>query len=218
MIIAGAKGHASEVIQVLEAVLDEKGLDELFFFDDVSDGDEARLFGRYPVVRSLPGLGPALAADPRFILATGSPASRYALSARLRAAGGQLTSLVAPTVLTGNHGVRLGPGLNLMHYVLITNEVTIGEGTLVNAGAAVHHDVRVGRYNEIGPGARLLGNCRTGDFCRVGASATLLPHVTIGQHVEIGAGAVVTRDVEDHAVAVGVPARILKKRPQPTWL
>jgi sugar O-acyltransferase (sialic acid O-acetyltransferase NeuD family) len=218
MIIAGAKGHAKEVIQVLESVLDAEALGELFFFDDVSAGGPDRFLDQYPIVRSLPALGPALAADPRFVLATGSPASRYVMGRKLQAAGGRLTSVIAPAAVIGKHAVALGMGLNVMHNVFIANEVTIGEGTLLNAGASVHHDARVGRYAEIAPGVRLLGNCRVGDFCRIGASATVLPGVAVGQNVTVGAGAVVVRDLADDSVAVGVPARVIKRLPKPAWL
>ena len=43
----------------------------------------------------------------------------------------------------------------------------------------------------------------------IGSNATILPGITIGENATIGAGAVVTRDVPDYAVAVGVPARIV---------
>jgi UDP-2-acetamido-3-amino-2,3-dideoxy-glucuronate N-acetyltransferase len=43
----------------------------------------------------------------------------------------------------------------------------------------------------------------------IGSNATILPGITIGENAMIGAGAVVTRDVPDYAVAVGVPARIV---------
>jgi UDP-2-acetamido-3-amino-2,3-dideoxy-glucuronate N-acetyltransferase len=43
----------------------------------------------------------------------------------------------------------------------------------------------------------------------IGSNATILPGITIGENALIGAGAVVTRDVPDYAVAVGVPARIV---------
>ncbi|MFC7479987.1 DapH/DapD/GlmU-related protein [Luedemannella flava] len=46
-----------------------------------------------------------------------------------------------------------------------------------------------------------------GRGARVGANVTILPGVRIGAGALIGAGAVVTRDVPDGAVAVGVPAR-----------
>ena len=37
-----------------------------------------------------------------------------------------------------------------------------------------------------------------------------MPGVTIGSRVIIGAGAVVTRDIPDNSVAVGIPARVIK--------
>ena len=43
----------------------------------------------------------------------------------------------------------------------------------------------------------------------IGSNATILPGVTIGEKAIIGAGAVVTHDIPDYAIAVGVPARII---------
>ena len=43
----------------------------------------------------------------------------------------------------------------------------------------------------------------------VGSNATILAGVTIGVNALVGAGAVVTRDVPDYAIVVGVPARIV---------
>jgi UDP-2-acetamido-3-amino-2,3-dideoxy-glucuronate N-acetyltransferase len=43
----------------------------------------------------------------------------------------------------------------------------------------------------------------------IGSNATILPGVTIGESAMIGAGAVVTSDVPDHAIVVGVPARVV---------
>lgn len=46
----------------------------------------------------------------------------------------------------------------------------------------------------------------------IGANVVILPHIKIGNGVIIGAGAVVTRDVEDYSIVVGVPARHLRYR------
>jgi len=45
----------------------------------------------------------------------------------------------------------------------------------------------------------------------VGTNATILPNIVIGKNVYIGAGAVVTKNVEDHTVVVGVPAKPINK-------
>ena len=45
----------------------------------------------------------------------------------------------------------------------------------------------------------------------IGAGAVLLPGATIGRHCTIGANAVVTGIIPDHSVAVGVPARVIRR-------
>ena len=52
---------------------------------------------------------------------------------------------------------------------------------------------------------------KIGDDVWIGANVTILPGVTIGNNVVIGAGAVVTKDIPDNSLAVGVPARVIKE-------
>lgn len=44
----------------------------------------------------------------------------------------------------------------------------------------------------------------------IGAGASILPGVTIGEYAIVGAGAIVTKDVGDYGIAVGVPAKVVK--------
>lgn len=44
----------------------------------------------------------------------------------------------------------------------------------------------------------------------IGAGASILPGVTIGENAIVGTGSVVTKDVPDNAVVVGVPAKVVK--------
>jgi acetyltransferase-like isoleucine patch superfamily enzyme len=50
-----------------------------------------------------------------------------------------------------------------------------------------------------------------GDGSWLGHGSVVLPGVTIGQHVVIGANSVVTKDIPDFSVAVGVPAKVIRR-------
>lgn len=50
-----------------------------------------------------------------------------------------------------------------------------------------------------------------GDQTFIGMHAVILPGVLIGKHCVIGANSVVTDNIPDYSVAVGVPAKVIKK-------
>jgi acetyltransferase-like isoleucine patch superfamily enzyme len=58
-----------------------------------------------------------------------------------------------------------------------------------------------------------------GDGSWLGYGAVVLPGVTIGKHVVIGANSVVTHDIPDYSVAVGSPARVVRRHdPELGWV
>lgn len=50
-----------------------------------------------------------------------------------------------------------------------------------------------------------------GNDCWIGGNTVILAGVTIGKGSTIGAGSIVTRDIPEFSVAVGVPAKVIKK-------
>ncbi|WP_299523563.1 sugar O-acetyltransferase [uncultured Methanobrevibacter sp.] len=89
--------------------------------------------------------------------------------------------------------------------VKIGNYVLIGPNTLITT---VGHPISPkGRRNKIGTTAPIT----IGDDVWIGGNVTILPGVTIGNNVVIGAGAVVSKDIPDNSLAVGVPARVIKE-------
>jgi acetyltransferase-like isoleucine patch superfamily enzyme len=60
-------------------------------------------------------------------------------------------------------------------------------------------------------GATEGGPVRIERDCWIGANVFILPNVTIGRHAVIGANAVVNRDIPAFSVAVGVPARVIRR-------
>lgn len=207
MLLIGAKGHAKEIIDVLDQC---STLKDVSLFDDISKDLPAKLYGRFKIIRTISGVRAEFKKDRRFILALGCPGIRRKMALRFISLGGILSSVVSPRARIGNFEVHIGAGVNIMTGVMVSNSVTIGEGTLLNANSTVHHDTRIGKYCEISPGANITGRCRIGDFCSIGTGAVILPGVELGDNVVVGAGAVVHRNVKASMVVAGVPAKTIR--------
>jgi UDP-2-acetamido-3-amino-2,3-dideoxy-glucuronate N-acetyltransferase len=103
-------------------------------------------------------------------------------------------------------------------HVRLGNNVTVKNGVAIWDGVTIEDDVFVGPNavftNDPNPRAEIKKSrvqllptlVRKG--ATVGANATIVCGTTIGSYAFIAAGAVVTRDVPDHALIVGVPGRI----------
>jgi acetyltransferase-like isoleucine patch superfamily enzyme len=92
----------------------------------------------------------------------------------------------------------------------ITNNVSIGEGVLVNLNSSISHDTLIGNYVEIACGVNISGRCNIADNVFIGSNSVLSPDVLIGENTIIGAGSVVIKDVPANVTIVGNPAKIIK--------
>jgi sugar O-acyltransferase (sialic acid O-acetyltransferase NeuD family) len=93
--------------------------------------------------------------------------------------------------------------------VILTADVTVGRGGLVNLAATLGHGTTAGDWLTVHPGANISGNVTLGNHVTVGSNATILPDLSICDDVTLGAGTVVTRSILEPGTYVGVPARKL---------
>ena len=93
------------------------------------------------------------------------------------------------------------------------------EPWIINIGKNVHitdgtrfitHDGGTLLFRHIVPDLEITKPITIGNNVYIGNNVILLPGVHVGNNVVIGAGAVVSRDIPDNSVAVGVPARVIK--------
>lgn len=106
----------------------------------------------------------------------------------------------------------LGKGTQILAHALVAADTKIGESCIVNHGASVDHECILGIGVHLAPSATLCGCVTLGNNVFIGAGATVLPKVTIGENTVIGAGAIVTKNIPAGVIAVGNPARVIKKR------
>ncbi len=210
MLIIGAGGHAREVLDVFEK---NNEIIKLFFFDDISTDLPQNLYGKYAILRNTIEVKNLFTTDPGFVLGIGNPVIRLKMANKFSDLGGELCSIISSKAVIGSRNVNLASGLNIMHGVIITNDITIGKGTLINANTTIHHNVRIGEYCEISPLCSLTGGVTVGDFSFIGSGVTVIPKVKIGNNCNIGAGSTVINDIPDNSLAVGVPAKVIKKLP-----
>lgn len=103
----------------------------------------------------------------------------------------------------------IGEGSVVMAGAVVNAGTVIGNHSVINTCASVDHECQIGDYVHIAPGAHLCGLIQVGEGTLIGAGASVIPCVKIGRWCTIGAGAAVVSDVPDGATVVGVPGRIV---------
>ena len=97
--------------------------------------------------------------------------------------------------IVGHFSISIGDDVWTGHHVYITDQNHGYE----DVSRPISHQSQEERSVSIGNGSWL------------GHGSIVLPGVTIGEHVVIGANSVVTKDVPSFSVAVGVPARVIRR-------
>lgn len=101
------------------------------------------------------------------------------------------------------------------HYVEIGNNVLFGSKVYISDhGHGTYSGLCVHSSPEEPPTERKLDSDKEviiGDNVWVGDNVTILPNVHIGNGCVIGSNSVVTKDIPDNCIAVGIPARVIKK-------
>ncbi|MGQ9524315.1 MAG: DapH/DapD/GlmU-related protein [Armatimonadota bacterium] len=140
-----------------------------------------------------------------------------------------------------NSGITIGTGVFIGRNTILScknGDITVGDNTMLSFNCEVFSGstVSIGRNCEIAAYTYLIGGdhaysrsdvpvaeqglvsrgISVGDNVWLGAGVKVLDGVSIGRDAIVGAGAVVTQDLPDFSVAVGVPARVVKLRSHET--
>ncbi len=115
--------------------------------------------------------------------------------------------------------ITIGKNVSIMENCQISSclSVAIGDGCLFGANVFVtdnFHGDNSRHQLSISPIERPLyvkGKVEIGNNVWIGRNVCIMPGVTIGDGVVIGANAVVTNNIPDYCVAVGVPAKVIGK-------
>lgn len=109
-------------------------------------------------------------------------------------------------------GVRVGDRCKLQNGVSVFHGFDLEDGVFVGPGAMLLNDKNPRAINPDGTLKRdsdwTVSSGLVAYGAAVGGGAVVLPGVRIGRFALVGSGSVVTRDVPDHAIVAGNPARL----------
>ncbi len=202
ILILGGGGHAKVIYNVLKKI---NQWDILGYCGLTSSDFDLPYLGSNTALASILQTYP----DCHAVLGVGNVTISYkreSLLIMLETIGFKLPPLVSPDAVVARD-VLLGDGTVVMDGVVIQPGTHIGKGCILNTHSSVDHDCEIENFVHIASGAILSGGAKIGSHTLVGAGACIVQYKTIASECLIGAGAVVTQDILEPGLYLGVPAR-----------
>jgi sugar O-acyltransferase (sialic acid O-acetyltransferase NeuD family) len=202
LLIWGAGGHGKVAADTALAM---GSYSRIAFVDD-----DPKMYGASVLGFDVIGGMDAIPAGAEVFIAVGDNLHRAQVAARLEALGVRLATLRHPSATISSFA-SVGEGTLIMPRAVINAGAILGGNCVLNSGAIVEHDCVIDNFVHLSPAACTGGNVHIGEAAHLGIGAIVLPGVSVGARAVVGAGCVVHRNLPENVVAVGVPARIIRR-------
>lgn len=205
--IVGAGGFGREAAWLVERINQKGATWDLRGFVDDNPSLWGCVVGGYQVHGGCPFLG-RCGGDVWAALAVGGVQARREGAGRLAAYGNvHFATLIDPDARIGSRS-SIGEGSVICAGAVITVDATLGAHCIVNLGCTIGHDALIGDFVTVYPSANISGCVRIVDATEIGTGAQLIQGVAVkAENSVIGAGAVVVRDIDAPGTYIGVPAK-----------
>lgn len=203
LLILGAGGHGKVVAQIANLM---KQWDEIAFLDD---NEELKEVNGYKVIDKLRNYKLYKEEYEHAFAAIGNNKFRMDLIDNLLKEGFRIPILIHPFTAISNN-VHIGKGTVIMAGAVINTNTIIGKGCIINTSSSIDHDCVLKDGVHVSPGTHVGGTVNIGKCTWVCVGSSIANNITIGKNVIIAAGAAVTKNVRDNIMVAGVPA-IFKK-------
>ncbi len=211
MVIIGAGVHGREVAEILRHQAEKESEVLTLGFVDDDRSLWHRSIDDIPVLGDWTWFKGVDRSEVGVICASGFSEIRKQMVIRARSHGLSFTNAISPLAnLSPN--ATIGEGVVIYQNSTICRGASIGDHVLINAGSIISHDDTIGSYVTINPGVSLAGSVTLGEGCSLGIGCSVIQGISIGAWSIVGAGAAVIHDLPDNVTAVGVPARMIKKK------
>jgi len=206
-VIIGTGGHARVVLDVLNY---DRNIEVVAFVDKEKHGYDEKIMDTpvlgYPFISSNLFKNKIKGA----IVGVGDNKIRKSYYEEFRDMDIELINAIHPAVHLSRNA-KIGKGVLIAAGATIATGAEIGNNVIVNTGAIIEHEDILEDHVHIAPGTVLAGRVKVKEGAFIGAGCVVKQYVTIGENAIIGAGSVVLEDIPENSVAVGAPAKVIKR-------
>ncbi len=148
--------------------------------------------------------------DLEIVIGIGEPSIREKLFYKIKNDGIKSATLIHPDVYIPSTTV-IGKGTVIQYGCFISTNVIIGDCVLIQAMCAIGHDSKLEEGSIYSSFTCIAGGVKVGRYTYIGINTSVMELINIGDYSILGMGSVVFRDIPSEMIAMGNPARPMKK-------
>ncbi len=206
--VLGIGGSTPVFIDIAEAC--DYKIAGLYHYNDERTGENDH---GYPILGSFEDLYQSDIKGKMFLLSQGDMKIREEVTNKIKQLGGLIPTLVHPTSVISKYAKISNKGVIIGANCIVQADSVIKSNAVLWDMALVCHQTIIGNYCFVGPKALVGAHIEVQDFAFIGQDSLLVSGKvgTMGANSLLGAGAVLTKELPANVVAVGNPARVIKK-------
>ena len=206
--IYGAGGLGREVYELASLInAHDRRWNKIIFIDDSDDVKDLR---KIPIIDYKNLIDIYSKEEIEVCIGIGEPEVREKIYKKLVNENINISTLVHPDVKIPD-STKIGEGTIICKFVSITCDIDIGENVYVHPMACIGHDAKVGDHSIVSSFVDIAGDCILGHKTFLAIGVILKQGIKIGSNAIVGLGSVVHNDIPDSVIALGNPARPMKK-------
>tara|TARA_B100001989_G_C24481511_1_gene434693 strand:- start:3 stop:659 length:657 start_codon:yes stop_codon:yes gene_type:complete len=206
--IYGAGGLGREVYELASLInAHDRRWNKIIFIDDSDDVKDLR---KIPIIDYKNLIDIDSKEEIEVCIGIGEPEVREKIYKKLVNENINISTLVHPDVKIPD-STKIGEGTIICKFVSITCDIDIGENVYVHPMACIGHDAKVGDHSIVSSFVDIAGDCILGHKTFLAIGVILKQGIKIGSNAIVGLGSVVHNDIPDSVIALGNPARPMKK-------